>query len=118
MLFWYNEHDFNIDPGFTSGAVMACSTQDFKTWKHEGAMLPYINTPDMVNGSDEPSHIAKPKVLHNEMAQKYVMWMIVDNGTRELGLAGVAVSDYPGGPFELVRTLYPDGNQMRDQTLV
>ncbi|KAL3801395.1 hypothetical protein HJC23_007005 [Cyclotella cryptica] len=116
-FFWYSEHDFNIDPSLTSGAVMACSTQDFKTWKYEGAMLHYTNLTDMVNGSNGPFHIEKPKVLYNEKTEKFVMWMIVDNGTRELGLAGVAVSDYPDGPFTFVRTLYPDGNQTRDQTL-
>jgi hypothetical protein len=115
--FWYGEHDFSSDPRLNSGAVMACSTQDFNTWKYEGAMLHYVNATDMINGSDESFHIEKPKVLYNEMTQKYVMWMIVDNGTRELGLAGVAVSDEPNGPFEFVRSFYPDGNQTRDQTL-
>lgn len=115
--FWYGEHDYSFEPGLISGAVMACSTQDFKTWKHEGAMLHYINSTDMVDGSNGPLHIEKPKVLYNERTRKYVMWMIVDNGTRDLGLAGVAVSDEPGGPFDLVRSFYPDGNQTRDQTL-
>ena len=114
---WYGEHDHLYDPMRVSGAIMACSTQDFVTWRNEGAMLHYTNITDMVNGSDGPFHLEKPKVLYNNFTDKFVMWMIIDNGTRDLGMAGVAVSDNPNGPFEFVRSLYPDGNQTRDQTL-
>lgn len=114
---WYGEHDHYSDPRELSGAVMACSTQDFVTWRNEGAMLHYSNITDMVDGSSGPLRVEKPKVLYNNSTLKYVMWMIVDNGVRELGMAGVAVSDYPNGPFEFVRSFYPDGNQTRDQTL-
>ena len=100
---------------------MACSTQDFITWRNEGVMLHYANITDMVNGPTGPNdpslHVEKPKVIYNNITKQYVMWMIIDNGTRELGLTGVAVSDYPNGPFAFIRSFYPDGNQTRDQTL-
>ncbi|KAL7554304.1 hypothetical protein ACHAWF_017742 [Thalassiosira exigua] len=115
---WYGEHNHQSDPTRVEGAVMACSTRDFVTWKNEGAMLHYANLTDMVNGpTTGPLHIEKPKVLYNNSTGKYVMWMIVDNGLRNLGMAGVAVSDFPNGPFEFVRSFYPDGNRTRDQTL-
>jgi hypothetical protein len=88
------------------------------TWKHEGAVLNFVNLTDMVSGSGSvPLRAEKPKLLYNNMTKKYVMWMVIDNGLRELGMAGVAVSDYHNGPFEFVRSLYPDGNQTHDQTL-
>ncbi|KAL7543301.1 hypothetical protein ACHAXR_012700 [Thalassiosira sp. AJA248-18] len=115
---WYGEHDHFHDPREVSGAVMACSTKDFVTWRNEGAMLHYANLTDMVEGpASVPLHVEKPKVLYNNSTQQYVMWMIIDNGIHELGLAGVAVSNYPSGPFDFVRSLYPDGNQTHDQTL-
>ena len=115
---WYGEHDYFTDPRKVSGAVMACSTQDFVTWRNEGAMFHYANLTDMVNGSPtELLHAEKPKVLYNDMTAKYVMWMIIDNGLHDLGMAGVAQSDFPNEPFEFVRSLYPDGNQTHDQTL-
>ena len=114
---WYGEHDYNKDPTNLSGAIMACSTQDFVTWKFEGAMLNFANLTDMVDGSNSILRAEKPKVLYNNYTQKYVMWMIIDNGTRDLGMAGVAVSDYHNGPFQFVRSFYPDGNQTRDQTI-
>eukprot|EP00986_Skeletonema_menzelii_P018335 scaffold26628_cov149-Skeletonema_menzelii.AAC.2 len=115
---WYGEHDYNEDPSHLSGGIMACSTQDFVTWKNEGIMLNFANLTDMVDGSSNVLRAEKPKVLYNNSTQKYVMWMIIDNGTRELGMAGVAVSDYHNGPFEFVRSFYPDGNQTRDQTIL
>ena len=81
-------------------------------------MLHYTNITNMVHGPvSGPLRIQKPKVIFNQMTSKYVLWMIVDNSLHELGLAGVAVSDYPNGPFEFVRSFYPDGNRTRDQTL-
>jgi hypothetical protein len=123
---WYGEHDDrnnnSKDPSKLSGAIMACSTQDFVEWKSEGAMLNFANLTDMVDGSSSSGNTLraeKPKVLYNNSTQKYVMWMIIDNGTRDLGMAGVAVSDYYSGPFHFVRSFYPDadGNQTHDQTV-
>ena len=114
---WYGEHDDNKYASKFSGGVMACSTRDFVTWKNEGIMLNFANLTDMVDGSRGKLRAEKPKVLYNNSTQKFVMWMIIDNGTRELGMAGVAVSDNHNGPFDFVRSFYPDGNQTRDQTL-
>ena len=100
------------------GGVSACSTTNFRTWKNEGIMLNYVNITDMVNDSSGPFHVERPKVLYNSKTKQYVMWMMIDNKNRSLGMAGVAVSDYPTGPFDFVRSLYPDGNQTKDQTIV
>jgi hypothetical protein len=35
---WYGEHDYNVDPRKLSGAVMACSTQDFVSY-NSSAMI-------------------------------------------------------------------------------
>jgi len=80
-------------------------------------MLHYANITDTIRNSPGPFVVERPKVLYNEKTGKYVMWMLVDNHARTLGLAGVAISDYPDGPFDFMRTLYPDGNETRDQTV-
>jgi hypothetical protein len=43
--------------------------------------------------------------LFRARSHRYVMWMTVDDVAKTLGLAGVAVSDYPNGPFDFVRTV-------------
>ena len=121
---WYGEH-FNVDSardGYESGSdfaggVAACSTDDFVTWKNEGIMLNYANITDMVLGKTGPFVVERPKVLFNNATSKYVMWMTVDDADKTLGLAGVAVSDFANGPFDFVRSFYPDGNETHDQTV-
>jgi len=121
---WYGEYS-NINEGnvgsitdkFTKGGVTACSTKDFIKWKNEGTMIHYVNLTDMVHGSNNSLHVERPKVLYNNETQQYVMWMIIDNEERSLAMAGVATSKFINGPFSLIRSFYPDGNQTRDQTL-
>ncbi|GMI11724.1 hypothetical protein TrVE_jg8603 [Triparma verrucosa] len=122
--YWYGEHT-NDDAGragFVStsdmkGGVGACSTDDFVTWKNEGIMFHYSNITDMVFGTAGPFNVERPKVLYNNATKKYVMWMTLDDAAKTLGLAGVAVSSYPDGPFDFVRSFYPDGNETHDQTV-
>lgn len=115
---WYGEyHVLQKDELSLRGGVGACSTIDMKTWKNEGILIHDINVTDMVTGSEGPFHIERPRVIYNERTQKYVMWMIIDNDDRSLGMAGVAISDHFNGPFDFVRSFYPDGNKTRDQIL-
>jgi len=131
QFIWYGEHNNtreqkdgffrsfdNQESSAFIGGVGACSTFDFRTWKNEGIVLNYINITDMVEGTKGPFHVERPKVLYNSQTKKYVMWMMVDNEEKSLGMAGVAVSDYPDGPFDFIRSMYPDGNVTRDQTIL
>jgi hypothetical protein len=45
------------------------------------------------------------------------MWMHVDSETYTYSQAGVAVSDYPTGPFRYLGSVKPNGNTARDLTL-
>ena len=114
IWYWYGEHN---KPGgsFGEGAVVCASTDDLQTWRNEGIMLHYENITDMVSGKDGPFIVERPKVVYNDMTGRYVMWFVIDDEAQSLGMAGIAVSDYPNGPFDFVRSFYPDGNQTRDQ---
>jgi hypothetical protein len=115
--YWYGEHDFHDGTDYFKGAVTACSTNDFVTWRNEGIMVHYANFTDMVQGREGPFIAARPKVVYNKATGKYVMWKNVDVHDRSIGLSGVSISDYPNGPFEFVRSFYPDGNETHDQTI-
>ena len=118
LRMWYGEHQIiSENNSLSPGGVGACSTKDMKSWKNEGIMINNLNVTDMVTDSFDPFHIEGPKVLYNEITGKYVMWMMVDNVNRTLGMAGVATSDHYNGPFSFVRSFYPDGNKTRDQTV-
>ena len=123
VYMWYNEY-IKIDQTTQDelsnslfGGVVACATTDFKTWTNKGIMLNYVNLTDMALGKEGSLNVERPKVLYNNHTQKFVMWMTIDNEDRNLALAGVATSDFADGPFTFVRSLYPDGNKTRDQTL-
>ena len=45
--------------------------------------------------------------FHGINGSSYVMWMHADNKDNSLGLAGVAKSAHPNGPYDFIRSLYP-----------
>jgi hypothetical protein len=99
------------------GGIYACSSADLINWKNEGLMLSYRNISDMVDGIEVPLIAMRPKVVFNKKTNMYVMWMILENQESNLGMTGIAISDNAGGPFEFVRSFYPDGNTTKDQTI-
>jgi len=114
--FWYGEHE-GIDSANLEGGAVSCSTEDFEIWRNEGTLFSYENVSDFVNGFGGNYSIQRPKVLYNKKTEQYVMWMTITNETDKFGMAGVATSRFPGGPFDFVRSFYPDGNETRDQAV-
>jgi len=158
--FWYGEHllgNGGERNEHLRGGVMACSTNDFITWRNEGTMFHFsdltynggvprtkvyiyggtdsINTNtagfqhevevpieeivDVGNWTNANLTAQRPKVLFNNESEKYVMWMTAHDESNELGLAAVAQSEFPGGPFEVIGEAFlPDGNETFDQTIL
>ena len=67
--------------------------------------------------SKDPYASTRPAAPRIVQGQGFVMWMVVNNGSKGRGLAGVASSAHAGGPFHFRRTLYPDGNETRDMAV-
>ncbi len=66
------------------------------------------------------SVLERPKVLYNSKNDNYVMWFHKDGegvGNYSLAQTGIAVSDSPTGPFQLVDAINPLGKESRDMTL-
>ena len=96
--------------------VSCYSAKDLVNWKYEGLAL-------VADKKDEssPIHTSKvverPKVLYNEKTGKFVMWMHCDSVDYVFGGIGIAVSEYPTGPFEFKRAMQPNRQDSRDMTL-
>eukprot|EP00948_MAST-09A_sp_MAST-9A-sp1_P000178 g178.t1 len=121
--YWFSEHNAPYASLNTAhslqGGVFACSSRDLVHWKNEGTMLHYSSINTTVGGGPGVSYIVeRPKVIYNNLTKKYVMWMHVDNAANTAGLAGVATSDFPNGPFSLKSVFKPDGNRTQEQTVV
>jgi len=60
--------------------------------------------------------LERPKVLYNKKTGKYVMWMHIDNANYTKARVGVAISDYPSGPFYYLYSKNPHSFDSRDMT--
>ncbi len=83
------------------------------------ASRPRVLTADVEQkpDSNDPYASTRPDAPRVVQGHGYVMWMVVHNGSKGRGLAGVASSAHAGGPFHFRRTLYPDGNETRDMAV-
>lgn len=70
------------------------------------------------NWTNAPLVLERPKVLYNKNNNQYVMWGNVHDEANELGVALVATSDYPGGPYSIYNVSLPNGNETHDQTVI
>ena len=85
--------------------------------KHHTVEIPVEETVGVGNWSGVALKSQSPKVIYNNLTQKYVMWSQVFDDSNELGVTLVASSDYPGGPFVIHDTFLPDGNETHDQSV-
>ncbi len=127
VYYWYGEHKGaeNKIARFVSGATVervdvigiSCySSRDLVNWKYEGLVLESNKT-----DPDSPIHTSKvverPKVVYNEKTGRFVLWMHIDSADYSYAGVGVAVSDSPTGPFELLRVMVPNKQDSRDMTV-
>lgn len=118
--YWYGENKGQPNnPGKRRVDVIGISCYSSKNlveWKYEGLVLKADES-----DPESPLHpskvVERPKVLHNEKTNKFVMWLHIDSADYSLMSAGVAVADCPTGPFELIDVLWPNGRDSQDMTL-
>lgn len=122
--YWYGEykdgptyHAHKRGPARVDVIGVGCySSKDLYTWKNEGIVLAAEEN-DETHDLHKFNVLERPKVLHNENTGKYVMWMHIDDGNYTKARVGVAVSDYPNGPFEYLYSKNPHGFDSRDMTV-
>ncbi|KAH7566702.1 hypothetical protein JRO89_XS08G0218800 [Xanthoceras sorbifolium] len=92
------------------------SSKDLWTWKNEGIVLPAEETNE-THDLHKSNVLERPKVVYNENTGKYVMWMHIDDCNYTKASVGVAISDYPTGPFDYLYSKRPHGFESRDMTI-
>ncbi len=99
-----------------AGGIACYRSTDLKNWTNLGVVL----APTTGNASSELDTsrvIERPKVIYNERTKKFVLWMHLDKNDYSYAHVGVAVSDKPEGPFQLVNSFQPNGGESRDMTI-
>lgn len=96
--------------------VSCYSSPDLENWTFEGIVLPAV--PDDPDHDLHPSKVLeRPKVVYNAKTGKFVMWAHVESADYSKAAAGVAISDFPTGPFTYIGSFRPNDAMSRDQTV-
>lgn len=102
QYYWFGEHKGERSNAAWVG-VTCYSSSDLYNWNDEGVALAVSkdNRSPIVEGST----MERPKVIYNEATEKFVMYFHLELQGRGYDAAhvGIAVSDKPTGPYELVR---------------
>lgn len=103
--YWFGEHKVKGGRGNQSWVgVRVYSSKDLYNWKNEGIALSVKKDPGSL--LIEVSVIERPKVIHNEKTNKYVMWFHheLKGQGYDAALVGVAISDAVTGPYEYINS--------------
>lgn len=117
--YWYGENKGapNVE-GLTRVDFIGIScyvSGDLIEWEYLGlALAADSNEKSYLHPSNV---IERPKVLYNENSRKFVMWFHYDTADYLYAGAGVAISDNPEGPFQLIKVIKPNRKDCRDMTL-
>lgn len=108
IYYWFGEHKSDHTSAALKGVTCYSST-DLIHWKNEGIAL---RVEPEGSGSDieKGCILERPKVIYNELTNKYVMWFHLELKGKgyEAARAGLAVSDYPTGPYQFITSYRPN----------
>lgn len=113
--YWFGENR----KGMASDGVSVYRSTDLVNWENLGlALTPSGERKNTLQDVAPGRTIERPKVVYNKKTGKYVMWAHWEDGNDYTkARVMVATADRPEGPYTFVRTLRPNGQESRDQTV-
>ena len=107
--YWFGEHKLEGEAGnFAHVGVHVYTSRDLYTWSDAGIALGVSDAPksELVPGCI----IERPKVIHNRLTGKFVMWFHFEPMGLNYGgsRSGVAIADTPIGPYRYLGSLRPN----------
>ena len=103
-----------LPPSWLSKGVNLYSSLDLENWSFEGEIFSAAQVHGYAQG---PLRLERPKLLHNALTQKYVLWFHLDDVRFQLGMVGVATSPTVNGTYEFASGWRPDGQRSLDMTI-
>ena len=107
--YWFGEHKVEGKMGNQARVGVHCySSKNLVDWKDEGIALKVSEDPE--SPITVGSVIERPKVIYNSYTKKYIMWFHLELKGQGYKAAktGVAVSDYPTGPYAFLNAVNPN----------
>jgi hypothetical protein len=99
--------------GPTYTAVACYSSENLVDWTREDDALGLEPSGDLAAGRV----VERPKVIHNDSTDTFVMYLHIDDAEYEDARVGVATSDTPCGPYDYRGSFRPLEAQSRDMGL-
>lgn len=101
VWYWYGEHKTEGFEGRLAWyGVHVYSSTDFENWTDCGCALPVVDDP--ASPICRGQRIERPKVIFCEKSGEFVMYFHSANDDHSRADMGIAVSNSPTGPFELI----------------
>lgn len=121
VWYWYGENkgaDNCVGKSRVDVIGISCySSKDLVNWHYEGLVLD-VKKNELPDSLFKPENVCeRPKVLFHKESGKFVLWFHLDRPDYLYAGLGVAVSDSPLGPFQIVREFCPNRQDSRDMTL-
>jgi hypothetical protein len=110
--YWIGEDKSQNSGNFK--AVNAYASKDLGNWQFRNAIITKSTSPDLAASG---RIIERPKVIHNDTTNQYVMWLHWDGNSYADAEAGVFTSATVDGNYTLVSHFRPNNNMSRDDTL-
>lgn len=123
IYYWFGENRNGTTKecsavGFNMDAIgVACyASTDLYIWENKGLALAAVSEP-----SEHDLHTSKiierPKVIYNELANKFVMFLHIDTKEYQYARVGIAICDKVAGPYEYIGSISPHNSDSRDMTV-
>lgn len=116
--YWYGEDKSGVTRNRRMDVIgIRCyRSDDLVAWHDQGLVL--ASDPSSELDVLRPSGVMeRPRALFCKATGKFVMWFHADDPSYRAASVGVAVSEAPNGPFELLRVMRPNNQDSRDLTL-
>ena len=111
---WYWIGEDKAHNSGTFRGVNAYASKDLGSWEFRNAIITRNTAPDLAASG---RIIERPKVIHNDATDQYVMWLHWDGNSYADAEAGVFTSATVDGNYTLRSHFRPNGNMSRDDTL-
>lgn len=111
--YWFGQHMTEGEAGNRANVGVHCySSKNLVEWKDEGIALAVVED-DENHDISKGCILERPKVIYNQLTNKFVMWFHLELKSQGYNAArtALAVADNVAGPYTFVKSLRPNAGK-------